>query len=375
MDRSVRRIVESYRADLPLEEAVGLPAAWYTDPAVFNLERRAVFGRSWQVVGRLDQLREPGFYVTAEIAGEPVLLARGHDGLLRGFFNVCRHKGAAILTEAEGSTAVLRCPYHGWTYTLEGKLRGTPDFAGVRQFSHAASGLVEIETLTWEAWALARLDRRAGGSFPPVGLSAQARQMDLQGLHWQERRAYSVDCNWKVFIENYLDGGYHVPHLHGKLDAVLDYRNYAIETGEGFCLQSSPIVAGRADAEVASVRRGDRALYIWIHPNFMINWYDGVMDTNLVKPIAPDRSEVIFDFYFEDIAPGARQRNLASIALSERIQEEDAAICRSVQRGIESRAYAPGRLSPRREKGEHLFHRLLYNNLVAALEDTPEEGM
>ncbi len=166
-------------------------------------------------------------------------------------------------------------------------------------------------------------------------------------------------------MDNYLDGGYHVPHLHRGLGSVLDYSKYTIENGPRHCLQSSPIVTDgqRAEAETAAVRRGQRALYYWIYPNFMINCYDGVMDTNLVVPLGLEETEVVFDFYFADVSEAARQRNLASIAVCQRIQEEDVAICHSVQRGLNSRAYVAGRLSVRREGGEHLFHRLLHADL------------
>jgi len=185
--------------------------------------------------------------------------------------------------------------------------------------------------------------------------------LQLRNLHWFERRHYSFDCNWKVFVDNYLDGGYHVPHLHKGLDSVLDYSNYTIENGEHYCLQWSPMVTEGAEVQTGAVRKGDRALYYWIYPNFMVNWYDGVMDTNLVVPRGVDQTEVIFDFYFADVASEeARRRNLASVAVGQRIQDEDVAICKSVQRGLNSRAYKAGRLSVRREAGEHLFHRLLH---------------
>ena len=184
----------------------------------------------------------------------------------------------------------------------------------------------------------------------------------LRNLHWLERRKYTIDCNWKVFVDNYLDGGYHVPHLHKGLDSVLDYSNYTIECGQRHCLQSSPMVT-TDNTDVAATRTGDRALYYWIYPNFMINCYAGVMDTNLVRPISVDRTEVIFDFYFADVSEAARERNLASVAVGDQIQQEDLDICASVQRGLKSRVYDAGRLSVRREAGEHLFHRLLHTDL------------
>jgi choline monooxygenase len=123
-----------------------------------------------------------------------------------------------------------------------------------------------------------------------------------------------------------------------------------------------------AEAATGAVRRGEWAFYYWVHPNFMINWYEGVMDTNLVLPVAVDRTEVIFDFYFADVSDAARERNLASIDVGQRIQDEDTAICKSVQKGLRSRAYRAGRLSVRREAGEHLFHRLLAADLSGGSE-------
>ena len=172
-----------------------------------------------------------------------------------------------------------------------------------------------------------------------------------------------------MFVDNYLDGGYHVPYLHKGLDSVLDYSNYMIENGERHCLQWSPIVSEGAEAQTGAVRKGDRALYYWIYPNFMINWYDGVMDTNLVVPRGVDQTEVIFDFYFPDVVSEERaQRNRASVEVGQRIQDEDVAICKSVQRGLNSRAYNAGRLSVRREAGEHLFHRLLHADLSSTFD-------
>jgi choline monooxygenase len=370
MSRSLDAIVESYARDVPLDRASTIPADWYVDARVFDLECRTVFARSWQHAARLDQLRTPGQYVSADLAtGEPIVLVRGHDDVVRGFFNVCRHHAAAVVTEREGSTAVLRCPYHGWTYSLEGELKGTPDFNGVCDFDRTAHGLVPIDTAPWEQWLFARPETglRSFAAFAGADLIAQIRDLRLDSLHWMERRHYTLECNWKVFVDNYLDGGYHVPHLHKGLHSVLDYGSYAIELGERFCLQWSPIVGENADAETAAVRAGDRAYYYWLYPNFMINRYGASMDTNLVIPRGIDRTEVVFDFYFQDVSERARAANLASIAVSEQIQHEDVAICTSVQRGLRSRAYTAGRLSVRREAGEHLFHRLLYDDLKAGL--------
>jgi choline monooxygenase len=377
---SLKQIIESYNPSARLDHAWTIPASWYTNLELYQLELKDVFARSWQVVARRGQVNEPGQYVTTDVAGEPLVIVRGQDNVLRGFFNVCRHHAAAVMTEPEGNAGQLRCPYHGWTYSLAGELKGTPDFTGVCDFDRTANGLLPVETAIWEQWVFVRTGISGGqrspltepladslDAFLGADLIAQIQLLKLNNLKWFERRHYSFDCNWKVFVDNYLDGGYHVPHLHKGLDSVLDYSNYKIENGENFCLQWSPIVTEGAEAETGAVRTGQRALYYWLYPNFMINWYDGAMDTNLVIPRGVDKTEVIFDFYFADVSETARERNRASIAVGQRIQDEDTDICKSVQRGLNSQAYTAGRLSVRREAGEHLFHRLLAADLSAGL--------
>jgi choline monooxygenase len=380
MKDSLKEIVSAYNADARLAEASTIPASWYTDERVFEIEKQTVFSQSWQMAARVDQLTQPGSYVTTEIAGEPVVIVHGRDNVVRGFFNVCRHHAAAVMTEAEGQAHQMRCPYHGWTYSLEGELKGTPDFGEVCNFDRPDNGLVPIETAAWEKWWFVRLGNptvqrtalaKASLSlaeFVGSDLTEQLKSLNLSNLHWIERRSYALNCNWKVFVDNYLDGGYHIPHLHKGLDSVLDYSSYIIESGERFCLQSSPMTSAASDDQVGAVRTGQRALYYWLYPNFMINWYEGVLDTNLVRPLGVDRTEVIFDFYFADVSEAARERNLASIEVGDRIQQEDLDICESVQKGLRSRAYNAGRLSVRREAGERLFHRLLCADLRTGVE-------
>jgi len=341
---SLEEIINCYDPTAPLAEASTIPASWYVDEEFADMERKTVFAKSWQFAARAEQVANPGQYVTCVVAGEPLVIVRGNDGVLRAFFNVCRHHAAAVMTEASGEASQLRCPYHGWTYSLHGELKSAPDLGPVCGFDRNSMGLVPAEVVTWDSWIFVAVE---------TGVAPLTRIADLSvgNFHWFERRNYFVNCNWKVFVDNYLDGGYHVPHLHKALNTALDYSEYRIELGDRFCLQSSPF------------HGVDRALYYWIYPNFMINRYPQAMDTNLVIPRGVNQTEVIFDFYFIDVSEDARARNLASVAASEKIQEEDVGICESVQRGLTSRAYTSGRLSVSREAGEHLFHRLLYLDL------------
>jgi choline monooxygenase len=365
MDPTIPEILASYNSSAPLSQAYTLPAAWYTDARIADLELRNVFARTWQAIGRTDQLEKPGQYVTAGVAGEPVVVARGSDRKLRAFFNVCRHHAMTVMNEPCGEAQHLRCPYHGWTYNLEGELRGMTEFEGVQDFDRAKNGLVPIRVDTWEKFVFVNLDSEAAPLEKFLGaLVERARPLGFSDLKFVERRSYTLDCNWKVYVDNFLDGGYHVPHMHKGLNSVLDYTNYTIENVDRLCIQSSPVaVDSGSEANAAATRKGDRAYYFWQYPNFMLNWYEGYLDTNLVIPLGVDRCEVIFDFYFANTAASEMPYICQSIEVSERVQQEDIVICGGVQRGLRSRAYQAGRLSVRREAGEHLFHRLLAADL------------
>ena len=360
MPPSVTEIIDAYDPGRPLANAATIPSAWYLDERIAGLERRTVFASSWQLVGPVDRVREAGQYVTAEIAGEPLVVVRGRDGALRGFFNVCRHHAAAVCPQPSGQASALKCPYHGWTYSLEGELKGVPEFDGVRDFDRSQNGLIPVRLETWENFAFICLDQKSTGLASSLAdLPKRIEPLALGNLRFFQRRCYDLACNWKVFVDNYLDGGYHVPHIHKGLGSVLNYAEYRIENASRYCVQSSPIDTAGGEADTAAVRAGRMAYYYWVYPNFMLNWYEGIMDTNLVVPLAVDRCRVTFDFYFADSVSDREK----SIAVSERIQQEDIDICESVQRGLGSRAYDVGRLSVRREAGEHLFHRLLHADL------------
>ena len=365
MDRTLNEVLSSYNESAALADAYTIPASWYTDARVAKLENENVFARTWQAIARTEQLESPGQYVTATVAAEPIIVVRGGDNKLRAFYNVCRHHAMTVMTEPCGYVQHLRCPYHGWTYSLEGELRGVTEFEGVCHFERAQSGLVPVRIESWENFVFVNLDLQAAPVHDFLGaLVGLARPLGFGGLKFVERRSYTLRCNWKVYVDNFLDGGYHVPHMHKGLNSVLDYKNYTIENVDRCCVQSSPVsVDSNSESSAAATRKGDRAFYFWQYPNFMLNWYEGYLDTNLVIPLAVDRCEVIFDFYFGDTSAAQMPYIRESIGVSERVQQEDIVICEGVQRGLGSRAYQAGRLSVRREAGEHLFHRLLAADL------------
>src|ERR1700688_2776743 len=368
MQASIDQILSSYNDRAPLSEASPIPAPWYVDPRLAELERLNVFSKTWQLVARTDQLQKPGEFVSTRLAGEPVVVVRGSDSTLRAFYNVCRHHAAAVVTQPCGQVAMLQCPYHGWKYGLDGSLKGMPEFDGVQNFDRAQNGLVPIQVDTWECFVFVNLDPQAAPLHQFLGgLVKRVTPLGISKLHYFDRRTYNIHCNWKVFVDNYLDGGYHVPHLHKGLNSVLDYKLYTIENEDRYSLQSSPMVTSEEHAATGATRKGDRAWYFWLHPNFMFNHYEGYLDTNLVIPVDVDHCRVIFDYYFSDVSEAGRAYNEQSVAVGNQVQDEDLGICEAVQRGLKSRAYGAGRLSVRREAGEHLFHRLLAADLKSGL--------
>jgi choline monooxygenase len=354
---NLQRLLAAFDPELPLERARTIPNTWYTSPEVARLERDAVFARTWQVVGRRDQVSEPGSFLTTDVGGEPIAVVRGEDGTLRAFFNVCRHKAAPILNEPCGTATKLRCRYHGWTYDLTGKLRGTPEFDGVQEFSREDNGLVPVAVAEWGpfVWVHLTEPREPVGSFVgPLGTWIESRG-GFGHLTWRARKTYDLACNWKVYVDNYLDGGYHVNTVHPGLAGVLDYREYRTVCDGNTVIQSSPMKP--AEGDTGRTRTGDLAAYWWVYPNFMLNLYAGVMDTNLVLPLAIDRCRVVFDFYFAAGADDGFVRD--SLAVADQVQDEDTGVCEDVQRNLNSRSYTVGRFSVKRENGGYYFHQRL----------------
>jgi choline monooxygenase len=372
--KTLQEKLNAFDPNLPLARALTIPADWYFDPGIYAAECRSVFGGTWQAACRLDQLRERGAFATLEIAGEPIVVLRDENDQLRAFINVCRHRAARVVCESAGKASKLRCRYHGWTYDLAGRLRGAPEFDGVENFVREEQGLPEIEVDTWGPYIWVRMPAAIeSASTEPLKqfLAPMPEQVSTLGsLHFYERREYELDCNWKVYVDNYLDGGYHVNTIHPGLAGVLDYSQYRTTVAGNTAVQSSPLQTSVAEPTgdlTGQVRTGKFAYYWWIFPNFMLNLYEGLMDVNLVLPLGQSRCRVIFDFYFADVeSREGREFAGRSVAVAEQIQMEDMSICADVQRGLPSRSFAAGRFSVRREAAGYHFHQLLARRLHAA---------
>jgi len=335
-----------------LAHAHALRADYYTDRDILATERRDVFARSWQLVAHRAQLEEPGDHVVAEAAGASVLLLRGRDGVLRAFPNVCRHRAGPLAHCSGKGMHSLRCKYHGWLYDQEGRLVAAPEMQGAAGFEVGDVRLPRLVVREWQGLVFVALDERVP-DFERVyaGIAERIAPIDLAAMRFERRDVFEVACNWKVYVDNFLEG-YHLPIVHPALSKLVDYRAYDTDLAPWYSLQHSPLKDSDA------VYGEGEAFYFFVYPNVMLNVMPGRLQSNRVLPLGVDRCRVEFDyFYTQD--PAALARIERDREFSDEVQHEDMAICEAVQRGLESGLYEAGRLSPRRESGVWHFHELL----------------
>jgi choline monooxygenase len=362
-------------ADRDIARASTLPAPLYFNPATLEDEKTKLFASTWQVVGHVHQAAGPGDYFTFDLIGEPLLIARGDDGILRCFYNVCRHR-AGNPASGCGNRKLFRCGYHGWTYRLDGALLVTPEFDGVEDFDPKDFGLAPVRLEEWFNLIFVNLDAEARPLRECLGeLPAHAEKFDFRSMKFSERRTYDMNCNWKTYIDNYLEG-YHLPSVHPALNREISYNAYTVEPYPQYVRQWSPI-RGPQPGDAAPRRysqsgphsgphsgKDPTADYFWVFPNWMLNCYPDNVSLNIILPLGPERTLAIFEWYLPEEDLGSEAAHKA-LAFSDEIQAEDVAICEIVQKNLHSRSYHSGRYSVKQEKGVHAFHRM-YRELMPA---------
>ena len=351
--------------DLDIAHASTLPAHLYYSQETFEREKSALFSASWQVVGHVHQVAAPGDYFTFDLLGEPLLIARGEEGVLRGFYNVCRHRAGNPATGC-GNRKLFRCGYHGWTYRLDGALLVTPEFEGVEDFDRADFGLTPVRLEEWFNLIFFNLDGEAPPLRETLGhLPAQAERFDFKNMKFSERRTYQMNCNWKTYIDNYLEG-YHVPSIHPALNREIDYKAYTVEPHDEYVRQWTPIRGAQiGDAAPRRYEGASMALtadYFWIFPNWMLNCYPDNVSLNIILPLSAERTLAIFEWYLPEKDIGGEAARKA-MAFSDEIQVEDVRICEIVQKNLHSSSYQSGRYSVKQERGLHAFHQM-YRDLL-----------
>lgn len=364
--------MSDYAPSSDLSTASTLPARWYIDPRFLELEKERIFWKTWQPVGHVEDVMRPGDFFTCDVVGQPLVVTRGQDGALRAFYNVCMHRAGPVAL-GKGNRKSLQCKYHGWTYALDGHLMNAPEFEGVQNWNKQDICLKQIKVEAWGPWVFVNLDENAlpmSDVYGTIKSEIASKGFQIDEMRLIERRDYLIDCNWKVYVDNYLEG-YHLPIAHPGLFKELDYDQYRVDTFRYYSSQYAPIRPVKDAGEVHDrryVRSGDAeadALYYWMFPNVMLNVYLDNTSINIIIPIDHERTLTIFEWYFQQPGTGEGWESMQQIiAFSDQIQQEDIEICTNVQKGLKSRAYDSGRFSVLRENGVHHFQTLVHEFLT-----------
>ncbi len=372
----VRRIAAGYEPRP--EHSFSLQAEAYTDPSWFTFEQRAVFSRTWQWICHVEKLREPGSFITTEIAGQPICVVRDKSGTLRAFYNVCKHRAHELL-KGEGSTAVILCPYHAWSYNLEGRLVRAPETEKLQNFDRDSICLEAVKVEVFCGFVYVNL---GGDSVPSLAeqageLGAEIKQWapDVENLTFAHRLTYDIKSNWKNVVDNFLEC-YHCPVAHKDFCTLVDMDTYRVTTHgiySSHMAEAGKTANAAYSVEGATVK--DHAVW-WLWPNICLMRYPGRgnMIVMHVIPLGVDRTYETYDFFFEDSEPNTAEQE-AIRYIDDVLQAEDIALVESVQRGMSTPAFEQGRIvhdpgeSGKSEHAVHHFHGLVldaYRKSVAS---------
>ncbi len=346
----------------------------YVDPRWHNVDLESIIAKTWQWVCHVEKLREPGAFVTIDIAGQPIAIVRDREGVLRAFYNVCKHRAHELLS-GEGTTTRIMCPYHAWTYKLDGQLVRAPHTETLEAFDAKEICLDQVQVEEFCGFIYVNLDPAA------PSLSSQTGDLETEIRHWApdidrltfgHRLTYDIKSNWKNVVDNFLEC-YHCPTAHKDFCTLVDMDTYKVTTHGIY--SSHMADAGKSansayDVSNATVKT--HAVW-WLWPNTCLMRYPGrssMIVLNII-PAGPDRTFETYDFFLE--TPDVTEAEKETIRyLDEVLQVEDIAIVESVQRGMMTPAFTQGRIvndpdgSGQSEHAVHHFHGLVLDAYARA---------
>ena len=320
---------------------VTLRADLYRDPQAYQRERATVFASGWQFLGHEHEVPKAGDYLAGDIADWPIVAVRGDDQTLRGFHNVCRHRAGPLVLDGKGHCGQeLTCKYHGWRYALDGRLRSAVDFGAVEGFDPRDLGLFRVRLEVWRGFIFVNLDQKAGPLTELI--EPLERPLSAHGVSPAPatlRRSHVLACNWKTYVENYLEG-YHIPVVHPGLARQVDAANYRVRMDGAVAIHEVPTLSGVNDG-----------LWAWLWPNLAFNVYRYGLMVEHMQPVGHDRTRLDYLYFYDP-----ETANLDDVlAASDELTAEDKFICEAVQRNLDAGVYEAGVLSPRHEGGVAWF--------------------
>jgi choline monooxygenase len=372
--RSRDELCDAGRFSSDPERSHSLPGRFYTDPEIFALEKEKVFFRTWQYVGPAERLAKPGDYLTYRLLDQNILIIRGADGELRAFYNVCQHRAHELL-EGSGHVKVITCPYHAWSYNLDGGLRTARGTEKVAGFERSEFCLKPVRVEEFCGFVLVNLDPGAPSfrtQIPELEADIRRYAPDLDRLTLSRRLSYDWAANWKNVVDNFLEC-YHCPVAgdgHRAFVELIDMDSWVTAGHDMYVTSMGRARPGHNSAyNIADADVLEHAMW-WVWPNILLLRYPGrgnFMVWNQ-RPIDTERTHQTFDLYFLDDTPTAAEQEEIRY-LDEILQPEDIAIVESVQWGQHSEGYTQGRfmVDPDRsafgEHGVHHFHRMVLDAL------------
>lgn len=351
-----------------------LRAQAYTDKRWYDIDLEAIIKRTWQWVCHVEKLREPGSYYTVEIAGNPIAIVRDREGKLRAFYNVCKHRAHHLLS-GEGNTNRITCPYHSWTYRLDGQLVRAPHTESLEDFNTEDICLDQVQVEEFCGFIYVNLDPTAKPLREVSGdLDTEIRfwAPDIEDLTFSHRLTYDIKSNWKNVVDNFLEC-YHCPTAHKDFCTLVDMKTYKVTTHG---IYSSHMADAGNDAnsayDTSNAAVRTHAVW-WLWPNTCLMRYPGrssMIVLNII-PAGPDRTLETYDFFFE--TPDANDTEKEAIRyIDEVLQVEDINLVESVQRGMNTPAFKQGRIvndpngSGQSEHALHHFHGLILDAYAAS---------
>lgn len=313
------------------------PSLWYRDPAYWPIEQKQIFSQSWLFAAHVSDVREPNAWRAETLAGYPVVLVRDGEGVLRGFHNVCRHRAGPLTSGDAGVCAgELRCHYHGWRYALDGRLKNAREFGAADGFDPRAYSLFPVRIEVWRGLIFVALSDGA----PNFAEWIAPLDKRLGDTDWSDhvvslRRRHELGCNWKTYVENYLEG-YHVPEVHPGLDAEVVASQYTAEMDGQVAIHSVPTRDPNAVYD---------GLWAWLWPNLGVNVYTQGLMLERMAPAGPERT--VLEYVY--LNPPGEAVAEATLAMSDAVTAEDRWIVERVQQNLNAGVYEAGRLSPRHE--------------------------
>lgn len=368
----------------PVAEARGLPNQFYTDADLFNAERERVFFRNWAGLGFSANVPEPGDARPVDFLGQPLVMVRDREGVLRVFQNVCRHRGMILISEPTRIQRAIRCPYHSWCYELDGRLRTTPHVGGPGTNRHDAIcredlGLIEVRSHEWMGVVFVNVD----GNAPPfeeanADLLARWAEFDRPVFHGGPESSFQLDvaCNWKLAVENYCES-YHLPWVHPGLNSYSRLEDhYHIEAPGRFSGQGTtvyrPMLAedGKRFPLVPglSAQWDEGAEYIALYPNVLLGVHKDHSFAFVLEPVGLERTiEHIAIFYTEEevAGDGWAEMRAANAKMWESVFVEDVFVVEGMQKGRHARGFDGGKFSPVMDSPTHCFHAWVAGQMTA----------